>query len=237
MRGLARRREFAIRAALGASHAQLVLQLTGECGPLAAAGAALGLMTSRALHDEILASLPPHVGRRLAGADALALDARVFAFTAMIALLTILLLGLLPALSSLWFDVMTRLRDAARGSSRERRRFGQTLVTVEIALALMLLPGAGLAFKSLTRLHDHYLGFRPEKVLRTLTDFSAARYPRAEQKAALFEEVQNRIHKIPGVAIVGIVAPHAFPFGGPAVRGSLFGILGKIHRIGVSGCH
>jgi len=227
VRGLARRREFAIRTALGASHARLVLQLTGECALLAAAGAALGLMISRALHDEILAILPPNVARRLAGADALALDGRVYAFTAIIALLTILLFGLLPALSSLRFDVMTRLRDAARGSSRERRRFGQTLVTVEIALALLLLSGAGLAFKSLTRLQNHYLGFRPEKVLRTLTDFSATRYPRAEQKAALFEEVQSRIHKIPGVASVGIVAPQAFPFGGPAVRGSLFEILGK----------
>jgi putative ABC transport system permease protein len=138
-----------------------------------------------------------------------------------------LLFGFLPALSSLRFDVMARLRDAGRGSSRERRRFGQALVTVEIALALMLLAGAGLAFKNLTQLQSQYLGFRPEKVLRAMTDFSATRYPRVEQKAALFEEVQSRIGRIPGVASVGIVAPQAFPFGGPGVRGSLFEIFGK----------
>jgi putative ABC transport system permease protein len=86
----------------------------------------------------------------------LALDARVLAFASVIAILTILLFGLLPAMSSLRFDVMARLRDAGRGSSRERRRFGQALASVEIALALMLLAGAGLAFKSLTQLQSQY---------------------------------------------------------------------------------
>jgi putative ABC transport system permease protein len=227
VRGLARRREFAIRTALGASHGRLILQLVGECGLLAAGGAGLGLLITRALHDVILVILPVNISRRLAGADALALDARVLAFTAGVALLTILLFGLLPALSSLRFDVMARLRDGGRGSSRENRRFGQALVTVEIALALMLLAGAGLAFKNLTQLQSQYLGFRPEKVLRAMTDFPPTRYPRADQKAALFEEVQSRIHRIPNVAAVGIVAPQAFPFGGPGVRGSLFEVFGK----------
>jgi putative ABC transport system permease protein len=227
VRGLARRREFAIRTAMGASHGRLILQLTGESALLAAAGASLGLLITRTIHDEILFILPLNVARRLAGAEALALDARVFVFTAGIALLTILLFGLLPAQSSLRFDVMARLRDAARGSSRERRRFGQALVTVEIALALMLLAGAGLALKSLTQLQNQYLGFRPEKVLRAMTDFSTIRYPRSEQKVALFEDVCNRIQRIPGVAGVGIVAPQAFPFGGPSVRGSPFEIFGQ----------
>jgi putative ABC transport system permease protein len=227
VRGLTRRREFAIRTALGASCGRLILQITGECAWLAAAGSALGLLFTRALHSEILGTLPPNVARRLTGADALALDAPVFAFTAGIALLTIMLFGLLPALSSLRFDVVAHLRDAARGSSRERRRFGQTLTTIEIALALMLLAGAGLAFKSLEQLQRRYLGFHPEKVLRAMTDFSATRYPRPEQKAALFEEVYRRIHSIPGVASVGIVAPQVFPFGGPAAHGSLFEMFGR----------
>jgi putative ABC transport system permease protein len=226
-RGLARRREFAIRTALGASHGRLVLQLAGECALLAAAGAALGLVITRALHDEILVILPLNIARRLAGADALPLDARVIAFTAAIALAAMLLFGLLPALSSLRFDVMARLSDAARGSSRERRQFGQALVAAEIALALMLLSGASLAFKNLTQLQSQYLGFRPEKVLRVMTDFSATRYPRPDRKAALFEEVRSRIGRIPGVASVGMVAPQAFPFGGPGVSGSPFEIFGK----------
>ena len=226
-RGLARRREFAIRTAIGASRARLVVQLTGESAMLAGAGAALGLLFTRALHDVILAILPAHIIRRLSGADALTLDARVVAFTGGVGLITILLFGLLPALSSLRFDVMARLRDAARGSTGERRRIRQALVTVEVALALMLLAGAGLTFKNLTRLESQYLGFRPKGVLRAMTDFSATRYGRPEQKAALFREVERRISNIPGVAVVGILAPQAFPFGGPRVRGSRFEIFGK----------
>ncbi len=227
VRGLARRREFAIRTAIGASHGRLVRQLTGECAVLAAGGAALGLLFTRALHDVILAILPVNIERRLAGADALALDARVLAFTAGVALVTMLLFGMLPALNSLRFDVMTAMRGAVRGSSRERQRFGQALVTAEIALALMLLAGASLTFKNLAQLQTQYLGFRPEGVLRAMTDFSATRYPRAQQRAALFDEVHRRLGGIPGVASVGIVAPQAFPFGGPGVRGSRFEIFGK----------
>ncbi len=227
VRGLARRRELAIRTAIGASHARLVLQLVRESATLAAAGAALGLLLTRALHDVILTILPANIARRLSGADALALDARALAFTGGVALVTILLFGLLPALSALRFKVMAGLRDAARGSSPKRRRFGQTLVTVEIALAVMLLAGAGLTFKSLTQLQSQYLGFRPEGVLRAMTDFSATRYRLPEQKAALFNEVERRIGSIPGVAVVGIIAPQAFPFGGPGVRGSRFEIFGK----------
>jgi predicted permease len=114
-----------------------------------------------------------------------------------------------------------------RGSTRERQRFGQALVTIEIALALMLLAGAGVTFKSLTRLQTQYLGFRPEGVLRAMTDFSATRYRTLEQKAALFSDVERRIGNIPGVAVAGLVAPQAFPFGGPAVRGAQFEIFGR----------
>src|SRR5437773_727670 len=227
VRGLARRREFAIRTAIGATRARLFLQLARESLPLGVAGAALGLLLTRVLHDVILNILPVNIARRLSGADALALAARVLAFTVGICLVTGVLFGLLPALTALRFDIMARLRDAARGSTRERQRFGQILVIVEIALALMLLSGAGLTFKNLIQLQSRYLGFRPEGVLRAMIDFPVARYPGLERKAALYNEVERRIGGIPGVASVGIVAPQAFPFGGPRVRGSRFEIFGK----------
>jgi hypothetical protein len=168
-----------------------VLQLACESTALAA-GAALGLLLTRALHDVIVATLPVNISRRLSGADALTLDMRVLAFTAGVALVTVLSFGLLPALSSVHSDVMARLRDAARGSSRERQRFGQALVTIEIALALMLLAAAGISFKSLTRLQNQYLGFHAEGVLRAMTDFSATRYRLPAQRAVLFDEVERR---------------------------------------------
>src|SRR5215831_8083935 len=227
VRGLARRREFAIRAAVGASRASLVLQLTGESALLAVAGAGLGLLMTQAMHDVVLATLPGNLTRRLSGVDALGMDWRVLGFTTAIALVTVLLFGLLPALNSLRFDVMSRLRDTARGSSPERQRLGQVLVTAEIALALMLLAGAGLTFKSLTRLETQDLGFRPEGVLRALTDFSATRYPRPEQRVALFDEIYRRLTVLPGVLRVGLVRPQAFPFPGPGGRGARFEIFGK----------
>jgi predicted permease len=227
VRGVSRRREFAIRTALGASRSRLVLQLVRESVPLAALGAFFGLLVTRAFHDVVLAMLPVHIVRRLSGADALSLDAHVLAFTAGVGMVTVVLFGLLPAVTALRFDVMARLRDAARGSTGERQRFGQALVAIEIALALMLVSGAALTFKNLVRLQSQYLGFRPQGVLRAMTDFSATRYRSTEQKAALFDEVQRRIAGIPGVAAVGIIAPQAFPFGGPRVRGALFEILGK----------
>ena len=227
VRGLARRREFAIRTAIGASHGRLVMQLAGESALLGAAGAAAGLVLTRVLHDAILAMLPANVGRRMSGADALAMDSRVLLFTGGMAMITVLLFGLIPGLISLRFDVIARLRDAARGSGGDRHRFGQTLVAIEIALAMMLLAGAALSFKSLTQMQDQYLGFRGEGVLRSMVGFSESQHSRQEQKVAVYREVERRISQIAGVASVGIVAPQVFPFGGPGVRGSYFEIFGS----------
>ncbi len=227
VRGLARRREFAIRAAVGASYLRLIRQLAIESAMLGAAGAALGLILTRAFHDAIIAALPLNISRRMAGVDALALDGRVVVFTGAVAAATVLLFGVLPALSSLRYDPAVALRDAARGSGGDRRRFGQALVAIEIALALMLLAEAGLSFQSLSGLQSQYLGFRPAGMLRAMTDFSPARFPRPEQRAGLWDEVERRIGGIPGVASVGLVAPQAFPFGGPGVTGARFEIAGR----------
>ena len=227
VRGLARRRELAIRTALGATRARLVGSLATESALLGAAGAGLGLLFTRALHDVTFAALPVNISRRLAGTDALPFDGRVALFTGGIAAATVVLFGILPAFSALRFDLTAALRYTARGASGQRQRFGRVLVAVETALALMLLAGACLAWKSLAQLQDQYLGFRQQGVLRAMTDFSPRRYPRPEQRAALFAEVERRLGGLAGVAGVGIVAPQAFPFGGPSVRGSLFEISGR----------
>ena len=227
VRGLARRREFAIRTAIGASRGRLILQLAGESVPLGILGAVFGFILTRVFHDVILAMLPANISRHLSGVDALSIDARVLGFTAIVGVVTIVLFGLLPAVSALRFDVMARLRDSGRGSTKERQRFGLVLVVSEIALSLMLLAGAGLTFKNLTRLQSQYLGFRPEGVLRAMTSFSATRYHTPDRQVELFGQVQQRVASIPGVTSVGIVAPQAFPFGGPLVRGARFEIFGK----------
>src|SRR5437588_1852901 len=101
----------------------------------------------------------------LRGAEGLTIDIRVLAFTAGASLLTALFFGAAPAVGALRFDVMSCLRDSARGTSRERQRLGLFLVAGEIALALMLLTAGALMLKSLAGLQKQYLGFSTGHVL------------------------------------------------------------------------
>ncbi len=227
VRGFARQREFAVRAAIGASRGRLVLQCVAESIPLGIAGTALGLWLTRILHDVILGILPQNISRRLSGSDALSLDARVLGFTALLGVATIVLFGLLPTISTLRFDLLRELRSAGRGSSPGRHRFGQALVAIEVALALMLLSGAGLTLKNLLIINRQYLGFKPEGVLRAITDFPVRHFSTPAQKAALLEELDHQLASLPAVAAVGMVAPQAFPFGGPMVTGARFESFGS----------
>jgi len=226
VRGFARQREFAIRAAIGASRLRLILHCVAETIPLGIAGAALGLWLTRILHDAILLILPANISRHLSGADALELDARVLAFTAFLAITTIILFGLLPALGTLRFDIIAQLRGTGYNSHRGRR-FGQALVASEVALALMLLSGAGLTLKNLLRIDHQYLGFQSNGVVRALADFPERHFPTPARKLALVDELERRIGALPGVTTVGMVAPQAFPFGGPMVPGARFEIFGS----------
>jgi predicted permease len=141
--------------------------------------------------------------------------------------LTALLCGCIPLRTALHFDVMTTLRDASRGSGGGRQRLGAVLVTAEIALAVMLCVSAGLTLKSLAGLQNQYLGFSADHVLRAAVDFSPVRYAQPQQRVAIFGELEKRLAALPGVEMVGVLAPQFFPFGGPAVRGALFEIQGR----------
>jgi putative ABC transport system permease protein len=226
VRAAARRKEFAVRAALGARPSQLLHQLMIESALLAAMGGLLGLLLAKWSLDFLQANLPANIGRTLRGVEALSIDHRVLAFTAGISVLTLLLFGLLPAISSLRFDVMPVLRDSSR-SSTPRQRFGQLLVIAEVGLALMLLIGAGLTLKSLVGLQNADLGFSADHILRGAVDLLPSRYPQPEQRVAVFAEIVRRCRALPGVETVGVLAPQFFPFGGPRVRGSLFEIQGR----------
>jgi ABC-type antimicrobial peptide transport system permease subunit len=144
VRASARRREFAIRAAIGAGRTQVVRQLLTESALLAALGGASGLLLAKWSLHLLRSWLPVSIVRALRGADGLAIDHRIVGFTAGLSLLAVLLFGVAPAMAGCRLDVMACLKDAARGHLRERQRFGSWLVSGELAMTLMLLIGAGL---------------------------------------------------------------------------------------------
>ena len=226
VRAAARRKEVAIRTAIGAGRARLFWQLMAESALLAVMGAAVGLLVASWSLDWLQAQLPANIGRRLRGADGLSIDATVLAFTAAVSVLATFLFGLAPALTALRTDVISVLREAA-GSTPRRHRFGQILLAGEVALALMLLIGAGLTLKSLMELQRIDLGFSPDRVLRAMFELQRPGYATAEQRYAAFTEMIERVERLPGVELVGAVGPQIFPFGGPAVRGAPFTIQGR----------
>jgi putative ABC transport system permease protein len=226
VRAAARRKEFAVRAALGAGRARLFSQVITESALLATVGGAMGVLVASWSLGWLQSQLPGGLSRTLRGEVGLSIDATVIAFTAGISIVSVFLFGLAPALGSLRADVISALRET-RGSTLRRRRVGQVLVVVEVALAVMLLIGAGLLLKSLVGLQNVNVGFSPDHVLRATVDLQAPRFTTPEQRMVALAEIVERLQGLSGVGHVGVLAPQFFPFGGPRVRGSVFAIQGR----------
>lgn len=198
----ARERELAVRLSLGAGRARIVRQVLTECLLLSLAGAALGLALAGALL-RVLPALAPASLPRVGDAG---LDGLVLAFALGAAVLTTLLVGLLPALrfSQPW--VADTLREAGRGHSGKAPRLGGLLVAGEVALSLVLVIGAGLLLRSFAALLRVDPGFRAEGVLTadlTLTR-RYPRYPSPEKRVRFVREVSDRLARLPGVESVGL---------------------------------
>ncbi|HEX4956344.1 MAG TPA: ABC transporter permease [Thermoanaerobaculia bacterium] len=208
VRGAGRRRELALRTALGGTRWQLVRQLLTESLLLSVAGAAVGLLLA-AWAVELLRSLRPEVlggwgitsseGTALAGAG---LDGRVLVFCGLLVLLVPLLVGLVPALRAVRADLASGLKEGAAvltGAALRRRGLGRgALVAAELALALVLLVGAGLLLRSFAGLARQDLGFRPEGVLTARFTPSSGDYD--QQTGAQFHaQLVERLAALPGV--------------------------------------
>jgi putative ABC transport system permease protein len=204
-RAVARQREFALRAALGASRLRLLRQLGAESLLLALVGGALGVLLARwgvtlLLHIRPRDNTNPLFGTAYTHTFnffTVNLDWRVLGFNFALALLTGLLFGLLPALQSSFINVNAALKEGAGGSGagfhgQRKSRVRGLLIVGEIAVALVLLSGAGLMINSLLRLQSVSLGFVPENLLQMTV------YAR-DAKLEFYEQVRARAQALPGV--------------------------------------
>ncbi len=195
-RATGRRREFAIRAALGAGRGRLLRQSLTESVLLASAGGGLGLLFAALGARAALNALPSGLPR----ADEIGLDARVLLFTAAISLLTGVLAGLAPALKTSQRRLAETLKESGRGAGGGRHRAQGALVAVEVALALVLLIGAGLMIRTLRALWNVDPGFRPDNVLTFGLSFPPSmRALSPEGRRAALRDLSDRLNSTPGV--------------------------------------
>jgi putative ABC transport system permease protein len=206
-RGGGRRREFAIRAALGAGRLRLVRQLLVEGALLAAAGGACGLLLATWCAGLLVGGLPQSVVEANSHVAELKLDSTALLFTLGLSLLTTFIFGLAPALQTSKVNLNETLKDGARGDSQGGRqgRLRSGLVVAEIALAMVLLTCAGLMVKSFWLLNHTALGFETSRVLTARIDPSGDKYKEFDQVVGFYRELLGRVGAIPGVERVGII--------------------------------
>ena len=212
-RAMARRREIAIRSALGAGRARVVRQLLTESVLLAAAGGVLGAVLAWASVVLLKRAAPMAVPRL----NEVGLDANVLAFVLGVTLATALVVGLVPALRVAAPNLAESLRERAQTASggRQRQRLRAALVAAEIALALMLVAGAGLLIRSFWRLQQVELGFEPERLVGMTITPPLPQYDDPREAAALYARLADGVRPIAGVEDVALA--NFTPLGGGGV--------------------
>ncbi len=211
-RAAGRQQEIAVRSALGAARWRLVRQLLGESVLLAVVGGALGLLGA-----SWAVQLLVRGARDLPMIGEVGIDLRVVLFTAALTMLTALAFGLMPALGASRLHLSGALREGGRGTAGGRQRVRSVLAGAQVAMALVLLVGAGLLLKSFDRLTRQSPGFAPENVLTAQVTPPRSRYATDVARAQLVDRVVQRVRAIPGVVEAGAV--NWLPFTGQAATG------------------
>jgi len=196
----ARQREMAVRAALGAGRGRLVRALLLESLLLALGGAAGGLAIAWAAMRAFVALAPRGIPR----IDEVALDGRVLAFTVAVSILTTLLVGIAPALRATKVDLNRTLAEGGRsGTSRRANRAGALLIVGEIALAVVLVTGAGLLGRSFANLLAWKPGFEQDHLVTAWAFTSSGKFDRGDQIASFWARAEDELRAIPSVTSVG----------------------------------
>ncbi|MGH9347181.1 MAG: ABC transporter permease [Vicinamibacterales bacterium] len=209
-RASVRWREMAVRTALGASRARIVRQLLMESVVLAALGSLAGLLLSSWMLDSLLALAPDGTPRL----DEARINVAVLVFGTTIAVATSLVFGLVPALHGVRGDVAAAIKEGSKGggASRAGVTARSLFVVAELALALMLLVGAGLLMRSLANIRAVDPGFTPDRLLAGIVSLPAHGYEKPVQIKAFYRALVERLESIPGVRAAAVV--NVLPFSG-----------------------
>ena len=205
VRSESRKREIAVRSALGAGRGRLISQFVTEGLVLVVAGSALGLLSASWVMQLLTRLIPANMLASMSFLDDLGLNVRVVAFAGAIALVAAVLFSLTPALHMSLSETREGLAEGSRGSAGNTwRRLGSKLVVLELATAMVLLVGAGLLGRSLYRLLHVDIGLRPDRLITMFVAAPDSSYGKDVQAIALERQVVSRIESLPGVKSVGI---------------------------------
>jgi predicted permease len=199
-RSMGRSREFAIRAALGASHVRVFRQLLTESVLLAGLGGALGLLLAFWGTKAVLGTLPAALPR----AKEVSLDSRVLLFVMALSLFAGIVFGLAPALKTSRVNLQEILKESGRGLSGARHRLQGVFVAAEVAMALVLLVGAGLMVRSLAALWRVNPGFNPSHAITFVLSLPAAPTTSSAETRARLRHFDDKMHNIPSVQAVSV---------------------------------
>jgi putative ABC transport system permease protein len=216
IRASGRQREIAMRAALGASRARLIRQLLTESAAVSLTGGALGVLLARWLVPALLAIAPPKLVPRV---EMIHIDGWVLAFALGVSLATGIVFGLAPAMRITRRGPLPPLLAGARVSPAGHDRLRAAFVAAEIALALVLLTGAGLMLKSFVRLRAVDSGFHTANVVSMTVELSGSQYSGPERLKAFHREMLGRLSALPGVVSAGAV--NWRPLGTMLMRGDI----------------
>ena len=205
-RSLARQKEIAIRAALGASRRRVIRQLLTESVLLSLASGAVGLLIAYWGVPALVAALPQNQVNAMPFLKSLHFDAGILTFSFALSFLTGVVFGLAPAVQSSRLDLNEALKEGGRSTSTgAHHRLRGAMVVTEIAMAVVLLIGAGLMIKSLLRLLQTNVGFKTENLLTMTVILPPAKYTEDKQRISFSEQIQERVQSLPGVAGAGTV--------------------------------
>ena len=216
-RGVARRRELAIRTALGASRGRLTEASVTELVPLLVLGAALGLLTAAMAVRAIVPFLPTDLPR----AEAIGIHLPVLGFSMAVVIVVALLVGVWPAVDAARARPSASLTDLSRGatSAPGRTRVRDLLVIGQIAATLLLLVGATVLMRSFMAVREVDPGFDPDRVLSVHIAIPRSQYPLDAQVVDFYTRVLDRVQSLPGVLAVGMV--HRLPLSGSNQTGGV----------------